>query len=175
MKGLGFWASVLMIILGVGLSVAAIFVSEARLGLLIASGSVILAGVINLLFNRFFSGLMEGFPKPKGFGESMRDSAKSFSEAAEMLKQQNRAMSVQMSGLNARVDVVSMRDTGQMINYDPVLEFDLLVTVGDQPQYSLMRYRQVVSKILIARISVGQTYNAKVDPNDKKNLYISWT
>jgi hypothetical protein len=35
-------------------------------------------------------------------------------------------------------------------------------------------YRQLVSKIIMPRITIGGTYAAFVDPEDPNSLYINW-
>lgn len=125
--------------------------------------------------NYYFYNMFKGFPQPKSFSESFRDGASSMSSAANMLKQMNLANKLSSTGKPVKVKVLSIRDTGQLINYDPVLEFNLEVLHERRyDNYSINNHKQVVSKIIASRILTGNEYSARVDPVDKNSIYISW-
>ena len=49
------------------------------------------------------------------------------SNAADFLKEQNRVNKLSMTGKPAKVKIISVKETGQMVNFDTVLEFNLEV------------------------------------------------
>jgi hypothetical protein len=66
--------------------------------------------------------------------------------------------------------VVALRETGQHINEQPVIEMDLSV---DRAGFvSKVTHRQAVSPLLLPRLQVGATLPAKVDPNDTTHLVL---
>jgi hypothetical protein len=97
------------------------------------------------------------------------------SNAADFLKEQNRVNKLNMTGKPAKVKIISVKDTGQMVNFDTVLEFNLEVLQERRyDNYIIDGYKQVVSKIIAPGIVPGNEYPASIDPADKNNIYISW-
>ncbi|MHB9112767.1 MAG: hypothetical protein ACYC4D_09120 [Thermoleophilia bacterium] len=86
----------------------------------------------------------------------------------------NRANHLREHGIKARAEVLAMRDTGQLINFDPIVEFDLRIEPGEGELYQVGGYRQVVSRIILPRITIGGNYAAFTDPEDPNSLYINW-
>ncbi len=165
----------LCLIAGLVLGAIAILVPDLRAYLGVTAVILAPMGLFDILLGRYLAGLLKGFPKMKGFGAMMRDSAETMSAAALMLNQQTLSDALRTSGLDAQAEVLAMRDTGQLFNYDPILEFDLRIHQGWKTPYKVEKYRQLVSKIMLPKISVGATYAAKVDPQDPNRLVISWT
>jgi hypothetical protein len=161
-------------LVGVGFGVAAFFVPEGRPTFIILCPVMLATGGFILWIGRWVNNLTKGFPQAKGFGPSMRDAADKMAGAAAMLEQQTRADRLRMTGKDAKAQVLAMRDTGMLINHDPVIEFDLLVTLDERPPYPLMGFRQLVSKLMVGRIVPGQSYPAKVDLDDPQQILLSW-
>jgi hypothetical protein len=165
----------LCLIAGLVLGAIAILVPDLRASLGVTAVVLVPMGLFDILLGRYLAGLLKGFPKMKGFRAMMRDSAETMSSAALMLNQETRSDQLRASGLDAQAEVLAMRDTGQLFNFDPILEFDLRIHQGWKTPYKVENYRQLVSKIMISKISVGATYPAKVDPQDLNRLILSWT
>lgn len=163
------------LIAGLALGAAAVLVPEVRIPLGVTAVVLAAMGLFEILLGRYLAGLLKGFPKMKGFGAMMKDSAATMSAAALMLNQQTRSDALRTSGVDAQAEVLAMRDTGQLFNYDPILEFDLRIHQGWNNPYKVENYRLLVSKIMLPKINVGATYAAKVDPQDPNQLLIFWT
>lgn len=184
---IGAWLS---IVAGIIMAILAFVVPETMIGLIIASITCFAAAAVNLWFVRFFSPVMKNLPRPEGIGEdedmtSLRGSMRmgkamrqqgisKIESATATLKEMNRSNHLREHGQRAQVEVLAMRDTGQLINFDPILEFDLRIYPGEGELYHVAGYRQVVSKIIMPRITIGGTYAAFVDPEDPNSLYINW-
>lgn len=167
-------SGVVMILAGIACA-AAPFVSSAPMGSMIVTGGILVAaGVAMTVMGKWLANMFKGMPKMPGFGESMRAASQSMDQASQMLAQQTNAQNLAVTGKAATVQVMAVRDTGSLINFDPVLEFDLLVTLGDAPPYPVMAHRQLVSKIVMGRIAPGNSYNARVDKDQPQKLHINW-
>jgi len=176
---------------GVALVVLAFVVPEARLGLMIGATSCFLAAAIDLWFYRFFAPTIRDLPKPPGMekedmttlrgsmhvGRAMRQQGlRKMESATATLKEMNRSNRLQQQGKKVKAEVLAIRDTGQLVNFDPILEFDLRIHPdGDGELYHVGGYRQIVSKIVYPRIDIGGRYTAFVDPEDPNSLFINWS
>ncbi len=174
---------------GVALAVLAFVLPQAMIGLLIGAVASFAAGAIDLWFFKFFTPMMKSLPKPAGMENedittlrgSMRmgratrkQNIDKMASATATLQEMNRSNRLRGRGLKAKVEVLSMRDTQQLVNFDPILEFDLRVQPEHGELYHVKDYRQVVSKIIHPRITIGGSYDAFVDPKDQNSLIISW-
>lgn len=134
--------------------------------------SLVLFGIFFLIFSSVVNKFFWGSFKPH---DSLKSASKKMESMASFLKEQNRMNKLSASGQPVKVKIISLRDTGQLVNFDPVLEFNLEVLhEKKEDDYIVNNHQQLVSKIIISRIIPGNIYQAKVDPNDKNNVYISW-
>ncbi|MHB8792014.1 MAG: hypothetical protein ACYC6O_01550 [Thermoleophilia bacterium] len=183
----GAWVCV---VAGTMMAVLAFIVPEAMVGLIIGSIGCFAAAAIDFWFFRFFSPVMKNLPRPEGIGKdeditSLRGSMRmnkamrregidKMESATANLKEMNRSNHLREHGMKARAEVLAMRDSGQMINFDPIVEFDLRIEPGEGESYQVEGYRQVVSKIILPRITTGGSYAAFTDPDEPNSLYINW-
>ena len=176
MRWFQYGSAIVMIVVGVGMIGGSFFVGPAKplWGMLAGGVGVLLAGVFCLWLYRVLDPLMKKLPGPQGFGASMRAMSDKMAGASAMLEQMNLADQLRMTGRDAQAQILAVRDTGALFNFDPVLEFDLLVTMGDYPPYPINAHRQLVSKIMVARAQAGVTVPAKVDPKNRHIIYLSW-
>jgi hypothetical protein len=166
---------ILLAAAGVVLIVLAALNSKTLSSLYFTGGVLIVVGIITFIINTFFAKMFKGFPKMPGFGESIKQGAQKMSSAADFLKHQNLINKLSSVGIPVKVKVLSVKDTGQLINYDPVLEFQLEVIKEHRyDNYYINNHQQMVSKIIAPRIQTGNEYNAKVDPVDRNSIYVSW-
>ena len=63
----------------------------------------------------------------------------------------------------------AVTDTGTLINYNPVYEFDLTVTVPGQQPYEVT-HQQMVAHAVIGNFQPGVTTPVRVDPADQTKL-----
>jgi hypothetical protein len=73
------------------------------------------------------------------------------------------------TGMNAKADVMSISDTGKMVNYDPVVKIKLNVITDTGDRYET-ETEQIVSKIAVPR--VGDQVNIKYNPNNDREFVI---
>jgi hypothetical protein len=169
-------SAIVMILVGIAMIIASFFIGPHRpvIGMLIGGIAVILGGAFSFWLWRLFAPLMKTLPAPKGFGASMRDMSNSMANANAIMQQQNLADKLRLSGRDAQARILAVRDTGVLINFDAILDFDLLVTIGEFPPYPINGHRQLVSKVMIGRAQPGIVVPAKVDPDNLQVIYISW-
>ena len=136
---------------------------------------LIVTGVFVYAINYYFYKMFKDFPIVKNYDYSMKGSANKMSSAAEYLKEQNRSNKLASIGKPIRVKIINVVDTGQIVQNDAVLNFNVeVLNERRYDNYNINDYKQVVSKIIAPRILPGNEYPAKVDPNDKNNIFISW-
>ena len=166
---------IILIIAGAGAAVFAYLKPGMSSAGYMAGAILVVTGAIIFTVNTYFGRIFKDFPKTKGFGESMRDGAQRMSSAAEMLKEQNKMNRLGSEGVPIKVKIIGFKDTGTMINNDPVLEFQLEVLKEHRyDNYYINSHRQIVSKIILPRIQTGNEYPARLDPTDKNCVHISW-
>jgi len=158
----------------VGLGVAGAFVPAQREELLIVGGVLVVVGAFLYFLVRSIERQFANFPGATMIhGDFMRDSVNRMNATTEFLRQQTVSQALQMSGRDAKAHVLAVRDTHQMVNFDPILEFDLVVSDGEREPYR-MTCRLIVSKLAVGRIAVGQTYAARVDPENTARIHVAW-
>ena len=171
----GIIAGIILAVIGFALIILSFVVKGFPAATLFTGGVLLVVGLLTYFINNYFYKIFKDFPKPKGFNASFRDSADKMTSAADYLKEQNRVNKLSMTGKPAKVKIISVRETGQVVNFDTVLEFNLEVLQERRyDNYNINGYKQVVSKIIAPRIVSGNEYPARVDPADKNNIYISW-
>lgn len=133
---------------------------------------LVITGVIIFAVNKFTGNMVKGLPK----APTMKESAARISAGADLLKQYNKMNKLSSTGIPAKVKVLGYKDTGQLVNFDSVIEFQLEVLKEHKyDNYFINSHRQIVSKILINRIETGKEYYAKIDPEDRDNVMITFT
>lgn len=116
--------------------------------------------------NKGVTGFMTKAFMGKEFTADMNKGLQAGRDALEMQKQYQNP---DTNGLPATAVVISMQDTGKLINYNPVVIMQLKV----QPQYEApfdTTVETIVSKIAIPR--VGDTINIKYAPADHTKISI---
>lgn len=175
------------IIAGIGVLALSFAIPQSRMWLIISAVLLFAAAAIDLLVFRALMPVMNSIPKPEGVGDvgtvrgsmqmnraMMHEGAAKMASATETMKAMNRSRRLREHGDKASVKVMAMRDTGQLVNFDPILEFDLEVQPEDGEAYPVEGYQQLVSKITYPRIDVGGEYNAFVDPEERTSMFIMW-
>ena len=80
---------------------------------------------------------------------------------------------VVQTGQTRKDGSTSARQTGAMMNYNPVVELELLVMMPNGIPMPVSR-QEMVMQIHLARCQPGQKLHVKVDPNDPGGLWIDW-
>jgi hypothetical protein len=69
--------------------------------------------------------------------------------------------------------IVAARQTGAMMNYNPVVDLELLVMMPSGVPMPVTK-QEVVMQIHLARCQPGMRLNVKVDPNNINSIWIDW-
>jgi hypothetical protein len=94
--------------------------------------------------------------------------------ASAALEQQTAAARLAAEGEPATAQVNTARDTGHLLNQQPIVEISLLVFVEGQPPYPVT-VQQVVPLAQLGRLTPGSRLSVKVDPKERETLLIDWT
>jgi hypothetical protein len=82
----------------------------------------------------------------------------------------NRSMAAQTGGVDAAATLNAARSVG-MVNFEPLMEFDLTVMRDGMPPYPAT-VRQAVPQMELARLQSGGSVAVKVDPNDQNAIWL---
>lgn len=105
--------------------------------------------------------------------QQMRDSKAQMQAANEMMAQQTAAANIAMNGTPAKASVVEVRQTGGMVNFQPMVEVDLNVMPEGLPPYPVT-VKQVLEQIYLPKAIAGAMVNVKVDAEDPGTVWIDW-
>jgi len=73
----------------------------------------------------------------------------------------------------ARVRIEGKRQTGSEVNHQPRIEFDFLVEPDGMDPYRLKK-KVTVPHTALGEIGIGERFEAKVDPRNRKRILIDW-
>jgi hypothetical protein len=76
-------------------------------------------------------------------------------------------------GFDTVAIVTGARQTNALMNHNPMVELDLLVTMPSGVPVTVQR-TQVVPLLHLSRVQVGSRLAVRVDPNDPSTLRITW-
>ncbi len=77
------------------------------------------------------------------------------------------------SGVAATATITAARQTGALINFNPVVELDLLVMLPSGVPMQATR-QEPVQQVHLGRCQPGMRLNVKVDPTNANSLWIDW-
>lgn len=118
-------------------------------------------------------------------GKEMRESMPSPAAQMAAAQSQMAAMTAQMSqqaqagqaiaadGVAGAATVISATQTGALVNFDPSVRLELLVTISGQPPYPVS-VECVVPQIHLARVQPGSTVSVDVARTDRQQVLIDW-
>lgn len=92
---------------------------------------------------------------------------------AGMAQSSMAATAAMTNGVAAVATITGARQTGAMMNFNPVVELELLVMMPNGVPMPAVR-QEVVQQIHLGRCQPGLRLNVKVDPNDLNSLWIDW-
>ena len=81
--------------------------------------------------------------------------------SGDMKKPWQQAAELQASGIPGTATVKAIRPTGQLVNFEPAIEFDLEANIGGPP-YPVTHSR-AVPQALIPQVQPGATVNIKAN------------
>ena len=103
----------------------------------------------------------------------MREASAALEATSEMMAHQTAAAGLAESGDPATAQVNGARDTGTVVNMQPVMEIDLLVFVEGQPPYPAT-LQQVVPIAQVGRLAPGTRLPVMIDRTDPGAIWIDW-
>lgn len=106
-------------------------------------------------------------------GAQMEAATSALQSTNQMMAQQAAAAQLAVSGEPATAQVNAARDTGALVNLQPVIEIDLLVLPQGQPPYPVT-VRQVVPLAQVGRLAPGAQLPVKIDPTDRDIIWVNW-
>lgn len=104
---------------------------------------------------------------------SMEQTMEAMQEASLVMEQQTAAARLAVSGDPASAQVNLARDTGHMLNNQPIIELSLLVFLEGRPPYPVT-LRQIVPLAQVGRLTPGSRLVVKVDPAAPEAIWIDW-
>lgn len=165
-------AGILLIAVGIIIGILPYIIPAIKFESIPVAIILVITGIIIFVVNRFTGNLLKGLPKPP----TMKESAERISAGADLLRQYNKMTKLGSTGIPVKVKVLGFKDTGQLVNFDSVIEFQLeVIKEHKYDNYFINSHKQIVSKILINRIETGKEFYAKIDPEDKNNVLISFS
>ena len=109
--------------------------------------------------------------KEQGGRPSIKDALAQGSQAMDNANQMMADQELRQSGRDGEATVVAIRDTGVTMNENPVVEFDLKVTVGGFGPYDVTR-QQIISRLQMGQIQPGAELQVKVAEDDPQRVLI---
>jgi hypothetical protein len=107
-------------------------------------------------------------------GAQLNDAQARMAQANEMMAQQTAAANIATTGVDAQASIVGVRDSGTMVNMQPMCEIDMTVMPDGLPPYPVT-VKQVVPMTQLAMLTPGKTVKVKVDPNNPATVFIDMT
>jgi hypothetical protein len=105
-------------------------------------------------------------------GAQLADAQAAMAQAGDVMAQQTATANLAMNGIDATATVAALRQGAGMVNYQPIVEFDLTVMSPGSPPYPVT-VSQVVPQVHLPLAQPGATVNVKVDPNDRNAVWVN--
>jgi hypothetical protein len=92
---------------------------------------------------------------------------------AQMNQQASAAGAVAADGIAGTAQVLSAAQTGALVNFNPAVRVELLVTVPESPPYPVS-LETVVPQLHLARVQPGATVPVRVARADRTQVMLDW-
>ncbi len=92
---------------------------------------------------------------------------------ANMAQASAAATQAMTNGVDATATVTAARQTGTQMNFNPVVELDLLVMMPSGVPMPVTR-QEAVAQIHLSRCQPGANLKVKVEPTNPNSLWIDW-
>ena len=103
----------------------------------------------------------------------MRDASAALEATSEMMARQTAAAGLAESGDPATAQVNAARDTGTVVNMQPVMEIDLLVFVKGRPPYPVS-VQQIVPLSQVGCLTPGTRLPVMIARAEPEAIWIDW-
>ena len=117
--------------------------------------------------------MREKYPVQDQLKNAQASMANANAMMANMAQASAAATQAMTNGVDATATITAARQTGAMMNYNPVVELDLLVNMPSGIPMPVTR-QETVMQIHLARCQPGANLKVKVEPNNPNSLWIDW-
>lgn len=107
-------------------------------------------------------------------GAQMKDAQARMAEANQMMAAQTAAANAATSGVDATATIAAVRETGGMVNFQPLIELDLTIMPEGLPPYPVT-VKEAVPQVQLAQVKPGASVHVKVDSDNPSAVWIDWT
>jgi len=115
-------------------------------------------------------------PEHRGIGGGFRAMRDGIAQANQLMggvaAEAQKAQYLMLNGRAGTARIDGIRDSGTTINENPVVDFDLHVTVDGFSPYTVT-HQQTISRLTIASLQPGATVPVRIDPANAQSLIIA--
>ncbi|MBI4884943.1 MAG: hypothetical protein HY826_12905 [Actinobacteria bacterium] len=117
--------------------------------------------------------IQKQYPVQNTLANAQASMANANAMMANMAQSAAAATNAMTNGVDATATITSARQTGAMMNFNPVVELQLLVMMPNGVPMPVTR-QETVAQIHLARCQPGANLKVKVDPADPSSMWIDW-
>lgn len=114
----------------------------------------------------------DGMQANRDMGATLANATAQMQAANAMMAQQTAAANAAMNGVATTVTIAGIRQTGMQLNFAPVVDLDLTVFRNGVPMP--VTVRETVPQVALARLRMGETLRARIDPANPALVWIDW-
>ncbi|MDO8390106.1 MAG: hypothetical protein Q7V57_06430 [Actinomycetota bacterium] len=117
--------------------------------------------------------MREQYPVQDQLANAQASMAQANQMMAQMAASSAEATAAMTNGVDAFATVTTAQQTGAMMNFNPVVDLDLLVMLPSGVPMPVRR-QEVVMQMYLSRCQPGSRLKVKVDPANPTGLWIDW-
>ena len=117
--------------------------------------------------------LREQYPVQDQLANAQASMAQANQMMSQMAASSAQATAAMTNGVDAVATVTTAQQTGAMMNFNPVIDLELLVMMPSGVPMPV-RKQETVMQVYLARCQPGSRLKVKVDPNNPAGLWIDW-
>ena len=117
--------------------------------------------------------LQKQYPVQDQLANAQASMANANAMMANMAQASAAATQAITNGVDATATITAARQTGTQVNFNPVVELDLLVMMPSGIPMPVTR-QEAVPQLNLARCQPGANLKVKVEPSNPNGLWIDW-
>jgi roadblock/LC7 domain-containing protein len=118
--------------------------------------------------------IREQYPVSQQMANAQASMAQASAMMANMATASAGGVNAVANGVAAVATIVAARQTGAMMNYNPVVDLELLVMMPSGVPMPVTKQGGRACRSTSARCQPGMRLNVKVDPNNINSIWIDW-